>query len=270
MVRSRISAFVGVGFVILFARSADAQSHGEFGEKGQLIFSADRLVPVIGYTNNKVTNDDANTSTSTSGGAVSLFYGNNSAHQIETGAGLAVDWGSPTFYTTPRLGFDYALLQRFTIGGNFVLAFPTGGSVSQCTGNNCQTADASGGNVWGLAPRVGYVAGITDLVAIWLRGGLSYYHSTTSATGGFGPAQCPAGTVTYTSGVFGLDLDPQLVISPVNHFAFEIGPTLDWGFAGNVTQEQPNPTGPCGSTVKSSGTYTSLFFGVTGGIFGWF
>lgn len=264
MVRTWKVALAGLGIGVLSAEPAYAQTHGEFGEKGQLIFSADRLVPLLGYTNNSA-------GTTTSGGSISLFYGNNS--WIGTGAGgaaaPAVAWGNPSFYTTPRLGFDYSVIPNLTVGGNFVVAFPTGGNTSTCTGNVCTQGDTPGGNVWGLAPRAGYVIGIPDMMAVWLRGGLSYYHSNRSF-GSAVPAGCPAANTTDNSGVFGLDLEPQFVVTPISHFAFEIGPTLDWGFAGNATHEEPTLAAPCGSTTKTSQGYTSLYLGVTAGIFGWF
>ena len=260
MVRTWTMALAGLWISMLAAGSASAQGRGELGEKGQFIFSADRLVPILGYTNNSA-------AASTSGGSISLFYGNNS--WTGTGAGGPAGWGNPTFYTVPRLGFDYTVIPNLTVGGNFVLAFPTGGNVSTCTGNICTQTDTPGGNVWGLAPRAGYIIGIPDMMAIWLRGGLSYYHSNSSIAGAVPPG-CPAANTTDTSGVFGLDLEPQFVVTPINHFAFEIGPTLDWGFAGNATNETPTPAAPCGSTTKTSYGYTSLYVGVTGGIFGWF
>jgi hypothetical protein len=247
---------------VLTAGSAAAQARGELGEKGQFIFSADRLVPILGYTNNSA-------AASASGGAISLFYGNNSWGGTGAGAGGVAAWGNPTFYTVPRLGFDYTVIQNLTVGGNFVVAFPTGGNVSSCTGNTCVQNDTPGGNVWGLAPRVGYVIAIPDMMAIWLRGGLSYYHSNASVAGAV-PLGCPSANTTDTSGVFGLDLEPQFVIAPITHFAFEVGPTLDWGFAGNTTNETPTLGAPCGTTTKTSYGYTSLYLGVTGGLFGWF
>jgi hypothetical protein len=267
MVRTWTVALAGLGFGLLSAGSAGAQARGEFGEKGQLIFSADRLVPFLGYTNNS-------SGTTTSGGSISLFYGNNSWIGTSTGAGpgaagaTTYAWGNPTFYTAPRLGFDYTVIANLTVGGNFVLAFPTGGNASSCTGNVCTQNDTPGGNVWGLTPRAGYIIGIPEMMAIWLRGGLSYYHANRSLSEAV--PGCPAANVTDNSGVFGLDLEPQFVVTPVKHFAFEIGPTLDWGFAGNATHEEPVLALPCGSTTKTSQGYTSLFFGVTGGIFGWF
>ncbi len=268
MARTWTVALAGLGIGMLSAASARAQAHGELGEKGQLIFSADRLVPLLAYTNNS-------SGTTTSGGSISLFYGNNSWMGTSTGTGpgaagaTTLAWGNPTFYTSPRLGFDYTVISNLTVGGNFVVAFPTGGNASSCTGNICTQADTAGGNVWGLAPRAGYIIGIPEMMAIWLRGGLSYYHSNTSVS--VVPAGCPSTSITGNSGVFGLDLEPEFVVTPINHFAFEIGPTLDWGFAGNASVEQPTGgAAPCGSTTKTSQGYTSLYLGVTGGIFGWF
>jgi hypothetical protein len=256
----RLTAFgAGMG-VLLFASVSGAQGKGTFGDSGQFIFSADRLFPLIAYTNNKLTNDNVNPNVtdSTSGSSVSLFYGGNS---IGGGAGA----GNSTFYTVPRLGFDYTVIPNLTVGGDLFLFFTLGGSTnSHCNGGTCTDTKGPSGNAWGLAPRVGYILGMTNLLSLWLRGGVSYYHATSNLDS---PPCSNSNSTNF--GVFGLDVDPQLVISPVNHFAFEVGPAIDWGFAGSYSNDAPN-TQNCNTTTTTSRGYTSIHVGVTGGLFGWF
>lgn len=263
MVRRLTAVAASVG-VVLFASVASAQAKGAFGEQGEFIFSADRLVPLFAYTNNKVTNDkvNPNQSTSVSGSSFSLLYGGNSAGLNLGNVGV----GNPTFYTFPRVGFDYTVIRDLTVGGDVFIFFTLGGSTQNCGGSTCQSTDNPGGNAWGIAPRVGYILGMTDLLAFWLRGGISYYHGTSNTDAN----RCGrTDTNSDDVGVFGLDLDPQLVISPVNHFGFEVGPAIDWGFAGSASTNRPD-TPACGSTTSTSVNYTSLNVGVTAGLFGWF
>src|SRR5258708_39257586 len=101
---------VGASLGMLLATSyAQAQAKAEFGQQGQFIFGADRLVPVFAHTQNKFTNNDVNpsTSTSTTGTGISLLWGNNS---FFAGAGnIAVAGGNSPLYPTPRGGFDYVI-----------------------------------------------------------------------------------------------------------------------------------------------------------------
>src|SRR5258708_16132610 len=93
---------VGASLGMLLATSyAQAQAKAEFGQQGQFIFGADRLVPVFAYTQNKFTNNDVNPSTSTtvSGSGVSLLWGNNSFSAGPSGSPFS--GGNSTFYTTP-------------------------------------------------------------------------------------------------------------------------------------------------------------------------
>jgi len=72
-------------------------------------------------------------------------------------------------------------------------------------------------------------------------------------------------------GLFGVDFDPQLVITPAPHFAFTAGPAVDIGFAGSASQTTPGaPGGNCNSSTTLSGGYSSYNIGLTGALTGWF
>jgi hypothetical protein len=258
-----------VGGVLLTASVAGAQDRPYdtyFGHKGEFVFSADRLVPVLAFTQNKITNDNGNpnTSTTTSGSAISLLWGNNSVLG-GGGAGGLGGAGNSTFYTTPRLGFDYVVIPNLTIGGDLFVFFTLGGSTTNTAGSRSVSTDNPSGNAFGIAPRVGYVFGINDVFSFWLRGGFSFYHAGESVADG----NCPNQNDTSSLNVFGLDLDPQFVISPTSHFAFIAGPAIDVGFAGGFSSS--NPLGnQCNTTATTSDGYSSFNIGLTGGLMGWF
>ena len=248
--------------VLLTASVAGAQNQGYaegFGQKGQFIFSADRLVPVLAFTQNKITNNDVtpNSTTTSTGSSISLLWGSNT-----TGPGGA---GNSTFYTVPRLGFDYVVIPNLTIGGDLFVFFTLGGSTTHQVGGTSVSTDDPSGNAFGIAPRVGYVIGMNDMLSFWLRGGLSFYHAGTSAPNG----ACNNQSDTSSLNVFGLDLDPQLVIAPTSHFAFTAGPAIDVGFAGSASTSGPVP-GQCNTTTTTSNGYSSFNIGLTGGLLGWF
>lgn len=260
---TRKLAVVGAAMGILLTASVASAQRLDFGQKGEFVFSADRLVPVLSFTENKITNNNVNPSqsTSTTGSSISLLYGDNS---IVSGTGLAA--GNPTFYTSPRVGFDYVFLPNWTIGGDLFVFFTLGGSNTGSQGGNSASSDTPSGNAFGVAPRVGYVFDINALLSFWLRGGFSFYHAGTSEQ----DANCNNGSDTTSLNVFGLDLDPQLVISPTPHFAFLAGPAIDFGFAGGYGTSRPGGPNGCSSTISTSDGYSSHLIGLTGGMMGWF
>lgn len=259
-----VGAAMGVLSTAAIASAQTAEGRG-FGQKGEFIFSADRLVPILAFTQNKFTNNDANPNVSTTqtGSAISLLWGNNAILGGGPG-GLNGGGGNPTFYTTPRVGFDYVLIPNLTLGGDLFVFFTLGGSSTTKSGNTSVTTNLPSGNAFGIAPRVGYIFGMSDLLSIWLRGGLSFYHAGTSQNDN----NCNNQSVTSSANLFGLDLNPQLVISPVPHFAFTAGPALDFGVAGGASQSRPG--GNCNTTITTSEGYSSYNIGITGGLLGWF
>jgi hypothetical protein len=268
----KLAAVGTVTGVLLTASIAGAQAQGMgFGQKGEFVFSADRLLPFLSFTQNKVSFDNANpnVSVSTTGSGLSLLWGNSSAFGVHGPNGINfVGGGNSTFYTTPRVGFDYVVIPNLTIGGDLLVFFSLGGSVSTDTNNVTRSVGSPSANVFGIAPRVGYVFGMSQLLSIWLRGGFSYYHGGTSVQ----DAICTSNSDSSSLNLFGLDIDPQLVISPAPHFAFTAGPAVDIGFAGGASVTAPGggPNGNCNSTTTTSGGYSSYNIGLTGGLIGWF
>jgi hypothetical protein len=277
--RSLDLALVGTG-VLLSASIAHAQVPQEFGEKGQLIFSADRLFPLVGYSQNKLTDNNANPSQTTtySSSQISLLWGSTSVSgDVGTYGGIvgvfnggALGNGASTnVYTVPRLGFDYVIAPHLTLGGNVVFFTTAGSSQNQCDGTNCQTQGDGTGDVIGIAPRIGYVIGLSPMLSLWIRGGLHYYHEHMSIPTQVGGCNNRSDSNNVSAEVGGLDFDPQFVISPVPHFAFIAGPTVDWGFAGSVSTDQPSNTN-CNARDTSSVGYAAFNLALTGGILGWF
>jgi hypothetical protein len=243
--------------VLLATPLASAQGKGSFGQQGDFILSADRLLPLFSFTSvsqvapgapgpgvSKVTNTDAQT-------ALSFFQGGTPPLQ--------------TFFTFPRVGLDYVLIPNVTIGGDLLFYTTLGGHHTTETDltNGSSTTDttASGSMLtFGIAPRGGYILPLSELFSLWLRGGLFFYTSSVKTPEG------AAGTMTESTNQFGIDLDPQLVFTPIPHFGITGGLTADIPIAGghSITHETPNA-----STTDSAGS-SIFFFGVTAGLIGWF
>ena len=168
----------------------------------------------------------------------------------------------------PRLGFDYTIIPHLTIGGEAIVWFTLGGSTTQSNGNVSNSVGSPGANTFGIAPRVGYIIGMNEMISFWLRGGFSYYNANLNQNN-TGCTQGTSGNDSDQLWTFGLDLDPQVVISPVNHFAFTAGPALDWGFVGARRRRCRTPRSASTQTTTSL-NYTAVNFSINAGMLGWF
>ena len=103
---------VGLSSVLAVAtpQAASAQEANGFGEKGELIISADRLLPLFSYSSESVSSNQngVDTKTSDSATSVALLLGREPS--------LAVN---P--HTVPRIAIDYTVINHLTVGGTFVL-----------------------------------------------------------------------------------------------------------------------------------------------------
>lgn len=234
-------------FVLLASKLAYAQRQG-FGDTGQFIVGADRLVPLLSY------------SETWTGHLGNLGAGETGETTTSSQTALSFFWGatSPgeTFFTVPRIGFDYVLAPHFTIGGEMALFATTGASQStehdQANGVSTTTPGApTTRTLFGIAPRVGYILRLTNLFGLWLRGGLSFY--TESDTTNVGA------NVSSGSNQFAMDLEPQFVITPLPHIGLTMGPTLDVPLFGRIWVD-PN----------ESASSAVFYFGITGAMIAYF
>ena len=270
MLRKLAAAGAAIG-TLLVATLAQAQDKpGTFGEEGQFIFGADRLFGLFAYTSNAYTNTNVNPnqSVTVNGTSMAFFWGTNAVQGATNNPLGNVGSGNPNFYTPPRLGFDYTVIPHLTIGGEVIAFFTLGGSTTTAAGNQSQSVGTPSGNTFGIAPRVGYIIGMNETISFWLRGGFSYYNANTSVSDN----ACTGGTSgndTTNFWDFGLDLDPQVVISPVSHFAFMAGPALDWGFVGNASSTTPKTPNCNQGTTTNTYNYAAVNFSINGGLLGW-
>ncbi len=248
---------VAVGLSCVLAVSdpgvASAQEANGFGEKGELIVTADRLMPLLSYSSETVTINQNNQDTkeSESGTSIALLLGREPR--------LAVN---P--HSVPRVAIDYTVINHLTIGGSFVLAFGLGGTQKTETGPNSQSNDAPKASVVGFAPRVGYVLPLGHVFGFWPRAGLAFYSISQKQDRVAGNGN--KSTISDTDSIWSLDLDPQFVWVPLQHFFMHFGPLLNIPFAGSRSTETVT-----GSTTNTTKSDLSVFhFGVSAGLGGWF
>jgi hypothetical protein len=258
-----VGAMLGVVLTAPLASAqagAGAGAGGAFGQQGQFIVSADRLFTLFGWTRQSI--DDF----IPPNGVITKSV------TTDTQTSLGFFWGSTfpaieTFYTVPRLGFDYTIVDHITIGGEVIAFFTVGGSTgTEVDRNNgmsvTNSSDRPSFTVFGIAPRGGYILGLSDLFSLWLRGGFSYYTASQKST-----IDMMGTKQTNSFQQFAIDLDPQLVITPIRHFGFTVGITGDIPIGGGHSQE----TVPMnGATTNLSAPSSFAFIGVTAGMLGWF
>lgn len=237
-----VSALVAASFVG-FSSSASAQTANGFGSKGQLIVSADRLLPVFSYTSVTESQDiggGRTQDTTVKGASIALLWGN------EPGVNA-----SAAVHSTPRAGVDFTIIDRLTLGGSIALGFGFGNDTRPST------------TVFGVSPRAGYILPLTDMFAFWPRAGFSFYSVSSSQD-----TTVANQTVTQktTGSTFSLDLDPQFAFVPFEHLFFNFGPTLNIPLTGTVT----NSTSSGPSSGEHSNDMALWHFGLNAGIGGWF
>jgi hypothetical protein len=253
-----LAASVVAGGTLLCAapREASAQSAAEangLGEKGQLILTVDRLMPVFSFTSQTVTTTGP---------------GGQSLEDSQTGTSMAFLLGrEPSLgivHTLPRIAFDFTVIERLTVGGSLAVAFGLGGSQESDQPNgttvNTKTPRTS---IIGFAPRVGYIIPLHKNFAFWPRAGFAIYAVSTKRDVVIGNA--PA-KVTDSDTVFSIDLDPQFAWTPIPHFFFHAGPLLNIPVGGSRSTETD-----LGNTSRTDKNDLSvLHFGITAGLGGWF
>ncbi|MGD0674613.1 MAG: hypothetical protein ABSC94_04300 [Polyangiaceae bacterium] len=259
-----IGATIGL---LLTTSLSEADTRHDFGSPGELIISADRLVPFFSYT--RVAQDDygatpgvASSSTTSTETSLSFFYG--SSHGSLT---TLTQEEEDQFFTVPRIGVDYVLAPNVTVGGDLILFFSGASQSNQTDYTNGTTENVSqsvgGSTVFGLAPRAGYILRVNGLVSLWLRGGLSFYTSVA------GTARQPDGSYAHEDvDELALDLDPQIVITPMPHFGLTAGLTADIPLVGQHSLTQFNADGSEASEESASSSV--MFLGVTVGLLGYF
>lgn len=273
MMRKLLAVAAGLGVTLAGSQALAQPAATEFGRQGEFIFSADRLFGFFAFTSDKVDvpdNTAQSHSVTTTQTSFSFFWGSNGTFfptLAGNGGNLTLNPGTSTFFSVPRLGFDYTIIDNLTIGGNLILFFTVGGSTNDHVQRNNATTDTSVSNpgvlVFGFAPRVGYIINMSPLLSLWLRGGLSYYRGQAKSTDA---NVNPNVTTTDSADTFAFDIDPQLVISPVPHFAFTVGPALDVGFGGHLTHDVQT-----GSTDQNTSVnYSQINFSINAGLLGWF
>lgn len=263
MTKTRILLGLGALSVALAVPSAaEAQEAHGFGSQTQMIISADRLMPLIAWSSTTVSSTQGGTTTEVtqSDSSLSLLWGND---------GQALFFGPKSPHTVPRVGLDFVIIPHLTLGGSLGFAFGLGGSTETETRNNngqvvTVSNDSPSNTTIAFGPRVGYILPVGDILAFWFRGGFSFYSLRRTEEDRDNNNAVERDTTKVTA--FSLDLDPQFMIVPVEHFFFNVGPLINIPLTGSVSQERVR--GATTTTVDNDVTLWHV--GISAGLGGWF
>jgi hypothetical protein len=266
MTRSLIAVAV-MASTLLAGPLARAQALEHFGDKGEFIIDADRLMPLLAYSHfsRSLPTPGGATGASQSGDntTLGLFYG--STLDLNNNGNDVTDFPSSAFFAVPRIGLDYVIAPNFTIGGDLVVFFTLGGGRSTQTdlGNGTSVSSAQQSQsltLFGIAPRAGYIVKLSDSFSLWLRGGLSFYNGTVTTGVSTGTTQ------TDSQHQLALDLEPQVVFTPIPHLGFTAALNADFApsFLGGYSHQDVQ----VGTTIN--GTADVVYVAATLGMIAYF
>ena len=257
----RLSLGFAASLALLSPRTAAAQEANGFGEKGELIISADRLMSFISYSRDSVdeTNGNLTTTEAESSTSIALLLGREASNPTHVNP-----------HTIPRIAFDYVVIPHLTVGGSFVLGLGLGGSLTTKTSGNgpdtSTSTDAPTVTAVGIAARAGYVLPLGQSIAFWPRAGFAYYSLSSKTTTTDGNNNNATSEIHATDTAFSLDLDPQFVWVPVSHFFINAGPLINIPLAGKAS----TTTDAGGTSIEKSDDLHYFHIGLSAGFGGWF
>ncbi len=156
-----------------------------------------------------------------------------------------------TPFIAPRIGFDYFIVDSVSVGASITYISDAQDGKTIAGGTTTPQDDVKTRSFL-FAPRAGYALMFGETFGLWPRAGVTYL-STTVETG--------AASETSAS-MLALSVEGNLVITPVPHVGFLIGPTLDFGFTGSGEEKAAAATTQYDSVKMTT-------FGLQAGLFIW-
>jgi hypothetical protein len=129
-------------------------------------------------------------------------------------------------YTMPRMGVDYFIGEHLSLGGT--IAYATASFGDDDDGDRSALL---------FAPRIGGAWMLGSVVGVWVRGGIEYFSYGEDAD-------------AHQFALFG---EVPFIFKPADNWAFTVGPTFDFGFAGEAGDDNDLRTTSFGLSVGMLG-----------------
>ena len=183
----------------------------------------------------------------------------------------------------PRLGGDYFVYDRFSVGGALAYVSESGRaqSVKTATANNASATVSDSGDLderslLVVSARVGHATRLGDAVTLWLRGGITYSSvsertqpKTLILTSSGATQTAVSGTSELSVTGTQLAVDALVVVPISGHGAFTVGVVAEIPIGGRVESKTVTADSPP-SVVTQSGSSSMATLGLTGGLLVWF
>lgn len=237
---ARSAALFSAAAVLAVSSSAFAlTTPAGMGTEGSLTVSADRLFGVL----------------------ISSVYeestqGNVKVENTSRSTDINIINPAASGYAGPRVGIDYTVIPKLTIGAAVGIGFGSSKTTSKAGGTET-TNDGPSTTTILFAPRVGYMIDFSDQLGLWPRAGITLLRQSSTTKG-------QNGDVKNTFQQIGATIDVPLVIAPADHFAFTAGPFVDFP----LTSSQKTEAG--GTTVEPDNAPKVTNFGLAFGMLGSF
>jgi hypothetical protein len=272
-------ALICFGMVVTATSLASAQGYGaaigggaaprggidNIGNQGQLVIGVDRVMGLNFITD--TTEDEEET--------IDPVTGNTTTAKFKTTEKYTTIGLAGTFPTTilqlPRLGIDYFVTDGLSLGASLMYLRVSGEQEQEVTiGGETETdsEDLEPVNYLLFHPRIGYSVIIDETFAFWPRAGITWAQtSSTQTTQTVDPitGNLIDVDVDRSETLVELTLEANFVISPIEHFAFLVGPFLDLGLSG---EEKSEVDLPGAEEQKNDRTVTA--YGLQVGVAGYF
>jgi hypothetical protein len=240
----KVSAGLTLAAVMLSAGAASAQEGAGFGKQGQFVVSGERLFGIV-FASERSKQTVNNVEVTNTQSYTNINFLANATGRVST------------TYSFARVGFDYLPIDGLTVGGS--LAFYTLSGENETEGNGMSASqDTGSGNGFLLAPRAGYAFMFMPLLGIWPRGGITWL---------IGGTESGSGNTKTSMSRLALTMEVPLVITPIPHAGFTVGPTLDLGLTGS---DEIKNTDNMGVTTTTKLDTVGTDIGVQAGMFVYF
>lgn len=217
-----------------------------FGTAGQFSIGVDRLFGV---------SRDSETTTTP---APLNGYESKSTIRSTNFSLLGISQPGATRFNAPRLSADYFVIDGLSLGGSLGYFWASGHTKTSMGGVDAE-ADTGSESGYLVAARVGFAKMFNEMIGIWPRAALSYLHIGVKDPDGNDE---PGGGYRAAVG-----LDVPLVLAPMPHFGFLLGPSLDYGFAG---KNDVSSTDVNGNAILTGYDVSSYNIALNAGMFVYF
>jgi hypothetical protein len=224
-------SFVSHTRVLLVALvlGAPAVAQAQLEHKGAVSLSAERL---FGLNHSTVT---------------SKFGGTGQGSLSRTDFGLFIP-AATNFAEFPRLALDVAVADGLTLGGAFGVLI-SDGSADNTGGGLPSNSSSISGFGFLISPRIGWATALGRATRLWLRGGISYFRTSSKTD-----------TIEVTEDGLSVDIEPTLVFMLGQHFGLVATALVDLPITGGVTLKET------GASASSSADFKIRTLGIVFGL----